>query len=183
MEKKSCETLKRMYKLKHLQLSRYFFCIFNWFWPQKCFWPCRRMYELLDWIALWPCANWVPSLLSDGSLCFGALHHLRIVLLSVDIINCLCFKEENEEQHPGQHGLSTDATLAQRCALCQDCGAERTADVSLQRAAGACFAVGVTLSSLLRLWVLQMTCRLTQAILLMEERQQTWWFPIGRVCS
>lgn len=66
-------------------------------------------------------------------LCFGTLHHLRILGLSVDIINGLHFKEENEEQHLGLYGLSTDATLAQQCILCQERGAERIAAVSLQR--------------------------------------------------
>jgi len=68
-----------------------------------------------------------------GRLRFGTLHHLRILGLSVDIINCLRSKEENEEQHLGLRELSTDATLAQQCVLCQERGAKHIAAVGMQR--------------------------------------------------
>lgn len=97
-----------------------------------------------------------------GSLHFGTLHTLRILGLSVDIINCLHFKEENEEQHLGLYGLSTDATLAQQCVLCQECGAKHIAAVSLQREQQERVSLREPLCPRsLRLRVLQMTCRLT----------------------
>lgn len=97
-----------------------------------------------------------------GRLHFGTLPRLRILGLSVDIINGLHSKEENEEQHLGLHGLSTDATLAQPCVLCQECGAKHIAAVSLQREQRERVSLQEPLCPRsLRLRVLQMTCRLT----------------------
>ena len=97
-----------------------------------------------------------------GRLHFGTRHHLRILGLSVDITNGLHFKEENEEQHLGLYGLSTDATLAQQCILCQECGAKHIAAVSLQREQRERVSLREPLCPWsLRLRVLQMTCRLT----------------------
>lgn len=173
-----------MCKLKRWQLSRHIFLRFLLVLAlQKNVWAFRLnstlcLCKLGATIAVW----WL------GNLCFVTLPHLRILLLSVDKMNCLHFKEETEEQH-GAAGAPH--RCHSRAAVCPVSGLWSWIHSSCQTAgsSGSVFPCRSCSVLTARLWLLQMMFRLTpaQAVLLVEGRGSKpsfhWCFPIDTACS